>query len=98
MEPPTPPSGESGPRDLEAARETFRDYLGRRGLRVTSQRLAIFEAAFNHKEHFTAEELLEHARQIDRSVSRATIYRTLPILTESGHALLRNFLNVRADS
>jgi len=50
---------------------------------VTSQRLAIFQAAFNHKDHFTAEELLEHARRIDRSVSRATIYRTLPILTES---------------
>ena len=68
---------------LEAARETFRDYLGKKGLRVTAQRLAIFEAAFNHNEHFTAEELLEHARAIDRSVSRATIYRTLPILTES---------------
>lgn len=68
---------------LETARETFRDYLGKKGLRVTAQRLAIFEAAFNHKEHFTAEELLEHARAIDRSVSRATIYRTLPILTES---------------
>ncbi|MEX0326868.1 MAG: Fur family transcriptional regulator [Puniceicoccaceae bacterium] len=69
--------------DLESARETFKAYLGQKGLRVTSQRLAIFEAAFNLEEHFTAEELLEHARAIDRSVSRATIYRTLPILTES---------------
>ena len=69
--------------DVETARETFRSYLARKGLRVTSQRLAIFEAAFHNKEHFTAEELLEHARAIDRSVSRATIYRTLPILTES---------------
>jgi len=69
--------------ELEAARETFRAFLAKKGLRVTNQRLAIFEAAFNHTEHFTAEELLEHARQIDRSVSRATIYRTLPILTQS---------------
>lgn len=62
---------------------TFIDYLGRKGLRVTAQRLAIFAAAFNQEEHFTAEELLVHARAIDRSVSRATVYRTLPILTES---------------
>ena len=66
-----------------SACETFKSYLGKKGLRVTSQRLAIFEAALASKEHFTAEELLVHARAIDKSVSRATIYRTLPILTES---------------
>jgi len=69
--------------DLDSARDTFKSFLGDKGLRVTSQRLAIFEAAFRNKDHFTAEELLDHARKIDRSVSRATIYRTLPILTES---------------
>ena len=69
--------------ELEPARETFKCYLSKEGLRVTSQRLAIFEAAFNQEEHFTAEDLLEHAREIDRSVSRATVYRTLPILTKS---------------
>lgn len=72
------------PAEFEKARETFRAYLGREGLRVTNQRLAIFEAAVNHADHYTAEGLLEQARKIDRSVSRATIYRTLPILTESG--------------
>jgi len=54
---------------------------------VTSQRLAIFDAAFTRKEHFTAEQLLTYARSIDDSVSRATVYRTLPIMTRS--ALLR---------
>jgi len=71
----------------DLAREKFQSYLGTKGLRVTNQRLAIFEAAFAQKEHFTAEELLDHARAIDDSVSRATVYRTLPIMTES--ALLR---------
>ncbi len=70
-----------------AALEKFKSYLGTKGLRVTNQRLAIFDAAFAQKEHFTAEELLAHARAIDDSVSRATVYRTLPIMTES--ALLR---------
>lgn len=71
----------------EAALEKFKSYLATKGLRVTNQRLAIFDAAFAQKEHFTAEELLAHARAIDDSVSRATVYRTLPIMTES--ALLR---------
>ena len=78
----TSPIGK-GPDSIESACETFKTYLGKKGLRVTSQRMAIFEAALANKEHFTAEELLEHARAIDKSVSRATVYRTLPILTES---------------
>ena len=71
----------------EASREKFKAYLTTKGLRVTNQRLAIFDAAFAQQEHFTAEELLGHARALDESVSRATVYRTLPIMTES--ALLR---------
>jgi Fe2+ or Zn2+ uptake regulation protein len=72
---------------IPAAREKFRHFLTQKGLRVTNQRLAIFDAAFAQPEHFTAEQLLDFARAIDDSVSRATVYRTLPIMTES--ALLR---------
>ena len=68
---------------FDSAKETFKKFLTQKGLRITLQRLAIFEAAFNHQDHFTAEDLLVHARAIDRSVSRATIYRCLPLLTES---------------
>lgn len=68
-------------------REKFQAYLAKKGLRVTNQRLAIFDAAYAQKEHFTAEQLLDHARAIDDSVSRATVYRTLPLMTES--AILR---------
>ena len=64
-------------------REKFQVYLAGKGLRVTNQRLAIFDAAFAQKEHFTAEQLLDLARKIDDSVSRATVYRTLPLMTES---------------
>lgn len=65
-------------------RDTFKDFLASKGLRVTNQRLAIFDAAYGNEDHFTAEDLLEKARSIDDSVSRATVYRALPILTESG--------------
>ena len=69
---------------LEACRERFKTFLGQHDLRVTGQRMAIFEAAFAESTHFTAEELLEKSRAIDESVSRATVYRTLPIMIESG--------------
>jgi len=63
---------------------TLEQFLVDRGLRRTNQRSAIIGAAFSSNEHFTAEELLVRARAIDRSVSRATVYRTLPLLVESG--------------
>ncbi|MGF1485319.1 MAG: Fur family transcriptional regulator [Opitutales bacterium] len=69
--------------DLSDPRGAFKEFLIRKGLRVTNQRLAIFDAASDCVEHFTAEDLLERARALDDSVSRATVYRTLPILTES---------------
>ncbi len=72
---------------ITAAREKFRSFLALQGHRATNQRLAIFAAAYAQAEHFTAEQLLDYARKIDDSVSRATVYRTLPILT--GSAVLR---------
>jgi Fur family ferric uptake transcriptional regulator len=60
------------------------DFLARKRLRVTAQRQAIIETVFNTSQHFTAEELLAWSRQRDKSLSRATVYRTLPLLTESG--------------
>ncbi|QYM80111.1 transcriptional repressor [Horticoccus luteus] len=67
-----------------SARERFKVFLTQKGLRVTNQRMAILEAALARTDHFTAEQLLDHARAIDDSVSRATVYRTLPIMTEGG--------------
>lgn len=67
-----------------AAKTRFLEFLGRRHLRLTSQRRAIIDAAFGTEEHFTADQLLAWSRERDRSVSRATVYRTLPLLTESG--------------
>ena len=64
--------------------ERVHAYLAGKGLRKTPQRDAIIEAAFATKEHYTAEDLLLMARKVDSSVSRATVYRTLPLLVECG--------------
>src|SRR5947207_7721777 len=66
------------------AKRRFMDFLTQKNLRLTAQRQAIIETAFSTRQHFTAEQLLEWSRRRDRSVSRATVYRTLPLLTESG--------------
>jgi Fur family ferric uptake transcriptional regulator len=66
------------------AKERFREFLSRKNLRLTAQREAIMQSVFATQEHFTADELLKWSRRIDRTVSRATVYRTLPLLTESG--------------
>src|SRR5216110_1623962 len=66
------------------AKRRFMDFLAQKNLRLTAQRQAIIETAFSTRQHFTAEQLLEWSRRRDRSVSRATVYRTLPLLTESG--------------
>jgi Fur family transcriptional regulator, ferric uptake regulator len=67
-----------------AVRQKIYDFIERKGLRKTLQRDAIIEAAFSTTEHYTAENLLVMAKKIDPSVSRATVYRTLPLLVESG--------------
>ena len=62
--------------------KTFQEFLSDKNLRLTNQRRAILDAVLKRDDHYTAEELLTHARAIDDSVSRATVYRTLPILID----------------
>jgi Fur family ferric uptake transcriptional regulator len=68
----------------QAAKDRFVAFLTTKQLRMTAQRQAIVDAVFSTEEHFTADQLLEWSRARDKSVSRATVYRTLPLLTESG--------------
>ncbi len=65
-------------------REAVYEYLAEQGLRRTIQREAIIQTVLGTKEHFHAEELLEMAKKIEPSVSRATVYRTLPLLVKGG--------------
>jgi len=66
------------------ARQKFLQFLEQKNLRMTAQRMAIIDTVFGTDQHFTAEQLLDWSRKRDKSVSRATVYRTLPLLTESG--------------
>lgn len=65
-------------------KEKFDAFIRAKGLRKTSQRDVILAAAFNTTEHFTAEQLWDLSKKLDPSTSRATVYRTLSLLVESG--------------
>src|SRR6478609_85863 len=62
----------------------FRKYLERRGLILTAERQALFDELFARHEHFEADELLVRLRAKHKKISRATIYRTLDLLVDSG--------------
>jgi Fur family ferric uptake transcriptional regulator len=65
-------------------KERFDEFIRSRGMRKTSQRDVIVEAAFASDDHFTADELLEKAKKINPKTSRATLYRTISLLEECG--------------
>jgi len=58
-------------------------YLRASGFRVTKPREVIVRAAISFPGPFHAEDLLARARQNDRLISLATVYRTLPMLLYS---------------
>ena len=68
----------------ETLRQQIEASLASQGLRRTRQRDVIVNAAFGTKEHFNADELHEMARRMDRTISRATVYRTLGLLVKTG--------------
>ncbi len=55
-----------------------------RGGRLTNQRRSIIEKAVSLGRPYTAEELYDEARRLNAKISRATVYRTLPLLLETG--------------
>lgn len=64
--------------------EQFRCYLREQKQRFTRERRLIVREAFRIHAHFEAEELSERLRRRGEPVSRASVYRTLPLLVSSG--------------
>ncbi|MGB9590132.1 MAG: Fur family transcriptional regulator [candidate division WOR-3 bacterium] len=60
----------------------FLDFLRAKGHRITTARAEVAKRVFALHEHFTAEELQFLLRA--RRISRATVYRTLSLMVESG--------------
>jgi Fur family ferric uptake transcriptional regulator len=64
--------------------ERFEDALRADGVRITRQRTAVLRVLAEADDHPDANELHRRAYAIDKSVSLATVYRTLGILEQRG--------------
>jgi Fur family ferric uptake transcriptional regulator len=60
------------------------DLLRAAGIRITRPRQAIARVLTEARDHPDAEQVLARARAHDASLSQATAYRTLAVLTEKG--------------
>src|SRR5437868_12427828 len=62
----------------------FETLLAERGLKFTYERKHIFEEVSRLKHHFDADSLYERFKHKGLRISRDTVYRTIPLLLESG--------------
>ena len=65
-------------------KERFVQFVRDRGLRLTSERLALFDEIYTQHGHIDAEELLRKMKEHGLKTSRATVYRNLDLLVECG--------------
>ena len=78
---------------MHTEEEKFRTHIQTKGLKYTNERKRILEAVLSMPSHFEVDELhIKMRSQYHNNVSRATIYRTLPLMVEAG--ILREVLIV----
>ena len=61
----------------------FREKLKEKGLKVTPQRVAIYEAIVTLKNHPTAENVIEYIKANHPNISVGTVYKVLDSLVEN---------------
>lgn len=69
---------------MRAADHRFTTYLASRRLRMTRERRVILNQVLSLRGHFDVDDLLARLRKSGRTVSRATLYRNLTHLVDSG--------------
>ena len=65
-------------------KQKFRELLLTKKLKLTKERLEVLDEILNMKEHFDLDKLFIRLKAQGAKVSRASIYRTIPLLIESG--------------
>jgi Fur family ferric uptake transcriptional regulator len=64
--------------------DRFREFLRSRNQPVTEQRLRVLQALASTHKHVNVEEILERLQGTGPVIGKATVYRTLDLLVESG--------------
>ncbi len=68
----------------EREKRAFVEFLRERGMRVTTERLALLDEVFAQHGHLDAEQLFMRMKAHGHKISRATVYRNLDLLVECG--------------
>ncbi|MEW6116097.1 MAG: transcriptional repressor [Nitrospirota bacterium] len=66
------------------AKEKFKEFLCTKGLKSTKERDEIINEIMGMKGHFDPDELFTKLKTKGSKVSRASVYRTIPLLVECG--------------
>lgn len=69
---------------MTQAIQDFAQYLNSKNLKLTPERKTVLQEIFLHPGHLEAESLWHNLRKKNKRASRATIYRTLELLVDSG--------------
>jgi Fur family transcriptional regulator, ferric uptake regulator len=69
---------------LLSYKEIFKLFLKKKDLKYTPERKEIIEAIIKLQKHFDAEDIYQQLRKNKSDVSLATVYRTIPLLIDSG--------------
>ncbi len=70
--------------DVREALDSFSGACREKGLSVTHQRLAVYEALVSSRSHPAAEEIYQAVKAKYPTISRGTVYRTLETLCDIG--------------
>ncbi len=65
-------------------KEQYKELLDKKGLTYTFERKRIFEEIQKISVHFHVDGLYDRFKKQGERISRATVYRTIPLLLESG--------------
>lgn len=77
--------------DIHREISQFSNYLKQKGLKITNQRLLVAEKIFTLGSHFTVDSLADELKDRRGEISRATIYRIVSLLIESGQLTEHDF-------
>lgn len=69
---------------MKSELEIFQEYIRRRGLRRTPERELILQEIFEIHEHFDIDGLYLQLKQKGAKVSKASIYRAIPLFIDCG--------------
>ncbi len=71
-------------KNIEIVKE-FKEFIKKRGLKYTVEREEILKEILKAKDHFDVDKLYMKLREKGKKVSKASVYRTIPLLIEAGY-------------